>query len=812
MNTCGCCTLAVSPTPALIFNRPGLSSVQYRIGTFASFREAMIEGIALATVDVGGVHKRPLAELTARTSADYGIAVLELWAYVADVLTFYQERTFNEALLRTAILRESVLGLCRLLDYHPSPGAAAATLFAFTLERGKNLAAPVGLRVQSVPGANEKPQKFETVETQKTDAVLNSFRIFPPPSPYAPLASGSTRVWVADSVQFTTPLVKNDQLAAFKDGGNAGVEEKRVESLETVDGRRKLEFSPAFLPGNAFVGGKLFRWSRKLRLLGSQAPDTYISSAPDATDPRILLFTQRSTPIQISLSAQELALEGIFDQLKTGQRLLFHAPERQQLVTITGVDQLSHSVGPLTATVTVLRINPAIGTSIADLRKVVLYELTEPEILFDTNEYPGAIGGNQIYLHPADAVGVEPRRLLILDDASANPRSVTVTSGGSAGGYVVLTITPGISPALDQKTAFAYGNVVQATHGETIPSEPLGNGDAAATFQTFRLAKGPVTYVRTPGAPNGVSSTLEIRVDGVLWHEQPTLFGHSSRERIFTTSRDNKDMMTVRFGDGLTGSRLTSGRANVVAKYRQGLGQAGSVAAGSLRNPLDRPVGLKSVINPIRAQGGADPETLEKARTNAPNTVRTFGRIVSLRDFEDSAREFPGVARSRAIWAWDGEQAAVHLTAAGDDGVVLSNQLLADLVADLDKRRDPNRKLTIEKHRNVPVLMSAAILVNPDFVKELVQHAVAQALADHFAFANTDLGQPVHLSAIYTTIQNVDGVVAADVNKLQFKSAADRGSHGATSALQQKHLRIFANEIPMVETASVDITVTQGLS
>jgi predicted phage baseplate assembly protein len=249
-----------------------------------------------------------------------------------------------------------------------------------------------------------------------------------------------------------------------------------------------------------------------------------------------------------------------------------------------------------------------------------------------------------------------------------------------------------------------------------------------------------------------------------------------------------------------------------VAKYRQGLGLAGNVAAGSLRNPLDRPVGLKSVINPIGAQGGADAETLGQARTNAPNTVRTFGRIVSLRDFEDSARQFPGVARTLATWAWDGEQAAVHLTVAGDDGTVISDQLMADLTTDLNKRRDPYRQLTIQKHSNVPVVVTAAILVNPDFVKELVQNAVAQALADHFAFANTNLGQPVHLSAIYTTIQNVDGVVAAEVNKLQFKNAIDGTSHGATAAPQQKHLRIFSNEIPVVEIPSTDIIVTLGLT
>jgi hypothetical protein len=810
METCHCCTGPASPTPAPVWNRPGLSAVTYRIGTFSSFREAMIEEIALVTVDVGGgVTRRPLVDWTTRTADDYGIMLLELWAYVGDVLTFYQERTINEALLRTALFRESVLGLCRLLDYEPAPGAAAAALLAITLERGKQLTVPTGLRVQSVPGPNEKPQKFETVESRQADAARNTFRTFPQPSTAVPLAAGSY-AWLDAAVVFATPLVKNDTLVAFLDGGTQGVEEKRVESLQTLDGRRRLEFTPAFQ--QSFATGRLFRWARKLRLFGLQAPDTYLTSAPDSTNPSLLIWKTNTTPLQLTSATQELALEGVFDQLKAGQRLLFHAPEGQRLLTLTHVKQAPCSLGPYSATVTVVGFTPALGFAVADLRTVILYELTEPEITVDPQDYPGQLSGNQIFLRPPDAQGIEVKHLLILDDVLAQPQSVTVTAVGTFAGHTALTFTPPLARPLDQKSAFAWGNVLRATHGETVANETLGNGDAAATFQAFALAKSPVTQARTPGAPGGVVSTLEIRVDNILWHEVPTLFGHGSRERIFTTLRDNKEVMTAHFGDNVTGARLTTGRGNVVARYRQGLGLAGNVKAGTLRNPLDRPTGLKAVVNPLDAQGGADAETLGQARGNAPNTVRTFGRIVSLRDFEDSARQFPGIARALATWEWDGDDQAVLLTVAGDDGAVVAGQLMDDLTADLDLRRDPNHKLTIEPHHNVPITIAVAILADGDFDKALVRQAVADALAGRFAFANTALGQAVHLSDVYAVVQNVAGIVAADVNQLQYKAAADRASHGATADPQQKHLRLFRNEIPVIEQPTVDITVTLGLS
>jgi hypothetical protein len=41
---------------------------------------------------------------------------------------------------------------------------------------------------------------------------------------------------------------------------------------------------------------------------------------------------------------------------------------------------------------------------------------------------------------------------------------------------------------------------------------------------------------------------------------------------------------------------------------------------------------------------------------------------VSLRNYEDYARGFAGIAHARADWAWDGVQRRVLVTVAGVDG------------------------------------------------------------------------------------------------------------------------------------------------
>ncbi len=120
LNSCGCCagaTPLVSP-----FNRPSLSALSYRIGNYATFLSDMLAQIhSVGIPDGPNQGMRPLAALTTRAADDPAIALLDAWAMVADVLSFYQERIANEGFLRTALERLSVLELARTIGYELAP-------------------------------------------------------------------------------------------------------------------------------------------------------------------------------------------------------------------------------------------------------------------------------------------------------------------------------------------------------------------------------------------------------------------------------------------------------------------------------------------------------------------------------------------------------------------------------------------------------------------------------------------------------------------------------------------------------------------
>jgi hypothetical protein len=152
-------------TPFSEANRPGLNALAYRAGTHAAFLESMLARLSTIEIEHDSQTYRPLLKLTTREPEDPSIALLDAWAVVADVLTFYQERIANEGYLRTAIERRSIIELARLVGYRLRPGVASSVWLALTCEDNEKVVIEqYEVRAQSVPGPGELPQSFENIE------------------------------------------------------------------------------------------------------------------------------------------------------------------------------------------------------------------------------------------------------------------------------------------------------------------------------------------------------------------------------------------------------------------------------------------------------------------------------------------------------------------------------------------------------------------------------------------------------------------------------------------------------------------------
>lgn len=101
------------------------AEINYLAKDFASFRQLMLDRMATTAPD-----------WRERNPADFGIALVELLAYVGDYLSYRQDAVATEAYLSTARLRSSVRRHARLVDYFMHDGANARAFVHVRVREG----------------------------------------------------------------------------------------------------------------------------------------------------------------------------------------------------------------------------------------------------------------------------------------------------------------------------------------------------------------------------------------------------------------------------------------------------------------------------------------------------------------------------------------------------------------------------------------------------------------------------------------------------------------------------------------------------
>lgn len=333
-------------------------------------------------------------------------------------------------------------------------------------------------------------------------------------------------------------------------------------------------------------------------------------------------------------------------------------------------------------------------------------------------------------------------------------------------GFTQLIFTTSLTHEYKRDTVTINANVALVSHGESV-SEILGSGDASLMSQTFSLKQRPLTYISADTA-SGVSSTLEIRVNDVLWHEVETFLGADADEKIFTTKLNDDGETIIYFGDGIEGARLPSGNNNIIANYRKGLGLDGLIKSEQLNLLLTRPLGVKDAINPIASSGADDPEKLDNARVNAPLGLLTMDRAVSLQDYEDYSRSFAGIRKARAVAVSHHGVPQIYISLAGPDGALIesSTETYENLLSSLKNSGDPYAQFSLLSYRPAYFKLDAELYIHSDYIANLVLEAARLALREKFSFDAREFNQPVHLSEVISILQKVEGVTAVDVNYL----------------------------------------------
>jgi uncharacterized phage protein gp47/JayE len=515
-----------------------------------------------------------------------------------------------------------------------------------------------------------------------------------------------------------------------------------------------------------------------------------------------------------------VTLDSLYEQIQVGSFITIVQDESHTFYKVISTKNISIAKYGLSGRVTQLSLDPipqsntenpvpewitSEKTKLSELRNISIYaqgeglELAEEPLTIEPicgdkielgTIYEGLKAGRWLIVSGdrVDVPNTKASELVML----AGVQNVEPKPPGSQP-YSTLTLSAKLAYVYKRDTFKIYGNVVKATHGETRV-EVLGSGNGSQAFQQFLLRQPPLTYLAAP-TPSGAADTLEVRVNDVLWHETDSLTDLKPIDRLYTLKTDDNAMTTVIFGNGENGSRLPTGIENIRAVYRNGIGKVGNVKAEQINLLATRPLGLKGVINPLPASGGADRETRDRARENAPLAVMALDRLVSVQDYTDFARTFAGIGKASAQRLTDGTRQIVHVTIAGAEDIPIdaSSDLYRNLKKAMHDFGHPNQPIRLAVRKLVLLLLAAKIRVLPDYQWETVEPQIRAALLDAFGFDLRQLGQSVWLSDIISIIQQVRGVAYVDVDL--FNSVSEDDIRTSSITTEKRELLIDGNNV-----------------
>lgn len=802
--------------PRIIFNRPGLKTIDYRVGMYSEMRAFLLDQI----------DKRPeLAGWTHRGADDPGIALLEGGAITADILTFYQQLYANEAFLRTAKWQESVFELVRLTGYRPAPGVGGLATFAALVKSEKPIVIPAAFGFKVKLEDQTQQSEFESSAEVTAYQHLSEFRLYRPRLPERnitpAIAGNQLEIEAVDGSRSLTDITAvkikaGDRILLappaqmFDVTGTAYTPQQAAEivvvsKVETALDRVVLKLEGTLTQSrgpavDAYVLGRSFRH------FGYDAPPltAVLAGSPQVASLNPTRFTRRiwgdDNPSSSEVNyyspvrREDMPLDKEVGNLAVGAPMICEGfvvfdgqPSEVPItvvrtITATRSDSLSwgNKSGGTTVATFDQRIvaNLSILNEAADIRKLRFHETASPRLTLraPTAWTSGAFTDTRLnFLGTRDEAAVLAGRALMLKhDVTGQTQRLNVVRSVSARGpgspeIRMWPIETDRAPDFvredfdEAKPAITiYGNLVPATQGKSQAEVVLGSGDQRQQFQTFTLPKAPLTFLLDRESSPPQVPELTIYVSGIEWKQVDMLFGSGPDDRVYVVRQTDDGKSVVQFGNGVMGARLPSGQDNVTAVFRVGVAATGVTTKDP--QAAGRVDGLNKVKLPSAVAGGAEPETQATARVAAPLKMQSLGRLVSLTDFEAEALTIPGVLKARAYWSALESIPLIHIVVLTGSGSDEDLEFVRDTLAGFNRCRGPARH-SIAVTGGIRQYLHIALTIgyDPARKRDDIAAEVSAALGiDNydglFSLASRTFGESAHISQIVGRAQECDGV------------------------------------------------------
>lgn len=402
---------------------------------------------------------------------------------------------------------------------------------------------------------------------------------------------------------------------------------------------------------------------------------------------------------------------------------------------------------------------------------VALVEMTA--YMGDILSYYGDRVSQEAYLPTAT------QRLSLLNIAQL--LGYTVSNGVPATGTVTFLNSTGADIVIAQGTqvATSFQTSIDATviyETNAVATCPANSTVTVAVTQGVTFTLLPIgTTSGLPGQtlqlpmPDVIDGSVDIFVQSTLgnqqWNQVQYLVDSGPEDMAWSEFTDASGVTNIAFGDGVNGLIPGIG-LTVWASFRVGMGSAGNVSAGvvgTIVNAIDGITVNTNIDGSFQSSsmgGGADPESNDHIRANAPASFQTQNRAVSPQDFQNLVLTVPGVTTASVV---ANHSTSVTLYVLGPGYQAPGTSLVNNILSFFSGKTLAGVTVTVGTPSLIPMDVGSSgshvtVQVMSQYVQATVLANIQTALATLFQPPQSSFGQLITLSAIMGAIMGVPGV------------------------------------------------------
>lgn len=707
--------------------------INYLAKDYASFRQLFLDRLAL---DMPAWQERHVP--------DIGIALVEVLAYTADYLSYYQDAVATEAYLGTARKRISVRRHARLVDYRMHEGCNARAFV--TLASANDLSLELDNLLLLVPPTGQGDPQPGVIDAEQLETGREQGALIYEPMPL----DGETTFNVVAAHSEIRLHTWGDELCCLPRGST------RVTLVDAPE-------SPAPTP----------------------SPEVADTAHADVAD---------------SMRVLKLAIGDllIFEEVRGPQtgNPADADPDHRHAVRLT---EVRTSVDPLDGTPLLEVAWDACDALPFDLCLSVRMPAPDCAWLHDVS----LVRGNVLLVDHGEHVRGQCTCAPICtpsgEDGGYPGLATALTALPDACDRCHdLAEDCWLVPGTTQYACCRCEDAVQdvrrppADTGHVLPSapltwaEPLPDNTPACRLQERDPSHALPQLTVYGGALQDVlvSGTPDV---GCRWLPRNDLLTSGPDDHHFVVEIDDEGAAHLRFGDGVSGAQPQAGDFFRAAS-RVGNGPAGNTGRDSIVWLALKSGALSADLqsrNPLPASGGTAPESLAEVKLYAPGAFRARPlRAIVADDYAMFAARELQVQGAAAALEWNGSWYAADVVVDPLGSENLPSELVQQIKAQLQRYRRIGHDVEVHASCYVPLKIELFVCVLPDF---LVAHIEAE-LRDRFGsglrrdgkpgFFHPDrlkLGASVTISTLLAEAQSIPGVAHVEVTTLARADAVPPG-------------------------------------